>query len=1304
MKQTVHSTWRFTRGIVLALVIALGRDAADAAVTMLGAQYQPDQYFPEFNCYWNASAYPGSCRTPTRGATIHAYVKNTGTLPITITDASLGTYSLTTVIKKSGASWNPDEQNSIYFYWDDPPADIIAAGEPVWYRFDPPTIPAGGVAQVAVRLRSIPTVASVSLVVVTSDGIVSRSITVDPNAPQVASIGYSEDRKKVYLHWRRPGGTVPTSVWLDGTNVTASTVTVGDTNFNFGASVVSLSNALPHFSYHVFQGVYADGKTATASQRAWTNKFIYATYSTFATDSSYTTADWVAEAADHGFNNVQMNLGAMGGYLGTASGRADCQARGYGYTILDKTKLNPLDPDMFFLNDEPDAEENNQSNTHCGTGLRIPCDSGHWVGTLVIKTIAYGEGELRSLRPNVPFTVNLDGGLEPESFFTWGPAVDILQTDNYYEVRLKDSYISYPNRIPLFKNAKFSYAVARTCCAGAEPNPSNHLLYSNKDNDTGWPYPTPASKRFEAYYSLAGGSKGMGYWWLNPPEGLSRTGAAARALWREMGLVGNEIKTARPLIVRSTPVNLSVTPNSTNIWVRGVAAGTDSLILYVVNDNYFSDITGCHYTNVANAAVTVRLPSWMQASPTVFEITAAGLRDVETQLAGSQLQVNLGTLQLTRMIVVTTDPLMRPVIQQRYDQEVEAHVRNFAPDLFVNNPPTITQQPTSLSVAEGGTANFISFASGTSPLSYQWQKNQVGLSNGAHYSGCQTPMLTISGVDSADLASYRCVVTNAFGSATSRAVTLTLATNTFGTVTLTHIPPLPGDATNDARAVTPDGQWVVGLSGARGFLHAVNTTNVYSVATPDGAGSGVVSGVGYRTWGGQKQVVMAGLSSGWHCDFMTTDGTVFGNKRRDVNLGKAPAAVVANGLAGTASDVFYATWWDGKANNNQVYVGKMFGEWPMSPGAGTVLWDTNGVTAGPAASHGISGTGRAVGYTNSTKANYVLDWNGSGRATTWFFNGLNGTTAGEAWAVSADGSVIFGQSPVSGGRAGSWPYRAVVTTARPGVLQSIKELPSFGDTAGTSAGVPYGCTPDGKFAVGTSYRGLEKAVLWDVRDPNSTNWTVVDLTDLVLANGGPNIFSRLTRAYSVGTNATGDLVITGVGLDTNSPANPRAFVMAIALSAAPVISSPRLGLSGSHAAGLHFTFPTFADTNVMYYLEYTTNLTPPVAWTPIATAPGTGGLTSLADDDAPDPRRFYRLRVQVAPPPLRVTGANPAALTFTFPSVAAANVMYHLEYTTNLTPPINWKTTVSKPGYPNISGLSDPNPADGQRFYRVRVQ
>lgn len=88
--------------------------------------------------------------------------------------------------------------------------------------------------------------------------------------------------------------------------------------------------------------------------------------------------------------------------------------------------------------------------------------------------------------------------------------------------------------------------------------------------------------------------------------------------------------------------------------------------------------------------------------------------------------------------------------------------------------PTITQQPSAQNVCPGANASFSVTASGDGTLSYQWQKDQVNLSNGGHYSGCTTASLSITGADTNDAANYRCVVTNAGGSATSNAAALTL--------------------------------------------------------------------------------------------------------------------------------------------------------------------------------------------------------------------------------------------------------------------------------------------------------------------------------------------------------------------------------------------------------------------------------------------------------------------------------------------------------------------------------------------------
>ena len=84
--------------------------------------------------------------------------------------------------------------------------------------------------------------------------------------------------------------------------------------------------------------------------------------------------------------------------------------------------------------------------------------------------------------------------------------------------------------------------------------------------------------------------------------------------------------------------------------------------------------------------------------------------------------------------------------------------------------------------------------------------------------------------------------------------------------------------------------------------------------------------------------------------------------------------------------------------------------------------------------------------------------------------------------------------------------------------------------------------------------------------------------------------------FSVGSSAAGALVITGVGLDTNSPARSRAFLMTVTLPSSPVVPPPTVTISGAYPAGFTFSFLTVADGSVMYYLECTTNLPPLEAW------------------------------------------------------------------------------------------------------------
>ncbi len=83
-------------------------------------------------------------------------------------------------------------------------------------------------------------------------------------------------------------------------------------------------------------------------------------------------------------------------------------------------------------------------------------------------------------------------------------------------------------------------------------------------------------------------------------------------------------------------------------------------------------------------------------------------------------------------------------------------------------PVVITAQPINLTVAQGYPASFTVAASGTVPLSYQWLKNNVAIS------GATSATYSIATVATTDAGSYTVTITNAAGSITSSAATLTV--------------------------------------------------------------------------------------------------------------------------------------------------------------------------------------------------------------------------------------------------------------------------------------------------------------------------------------------------------------------------------------------------------------------------------------------------------------------------------------------------------------------------------------------------
>jgi glucose/arabinose dehydrogenase len=105
-------------------------------------------------------------------------------------------------------------------------------------------------------------------------------------------------------------------------------------------------------------------------------------------------------------------------------------------------------------------------------------------------------------------------------------------------------------------------------------------------------------------------------------------------------------------------------------------------------------------------------------------------------------------------------------------------------DLFrvqftASTAPTISSHPASVTVAAGQTASFSVTASGTAPLAYQWQRN------GANIAGATSSAYSLVTTPADTGATFRAVVSNAAGSVTSNAATLTVLSNNAPTGTIT---------------------------------------------------------------------------------------------------------------------------------------------------------------------------------------------------------------------------------------------------------------------------------------------------------------------------------------------------------------------------------------------------------------------------------------------------------------------------------------------------------------------------------------
>lgn len=200
--------------------------------------------------------------------------------------------------------------------------------------------------------------------------------------------------------------------------------------------------------------------------------------------------------------------------------------------------------------------------------------------------------------------------------------------------------------------------------------------------------------------------------------------------------------------------------------------------------------------------------------------------------------------------------------------------------LTVNTPataPSISTQPVSQTVIAGQTATFSVAASGTGPLTYQWNKGSAAI-GGANSSSYTTPATTTADTNS----QFTVTVTNSVGKATSNAATLTVNA---ATLTLNA-----NQTTLNFPSVNVGSNSVLPVIFTNGGNSNVTISNV------------TVSGAGYTAAGIQSgQIVAPGKTATLNVTFAPAGtGTIPGNVTVTSNATNSPSSVTLSGTGAQA--------------------------------------------------------------------------------------------------------------------------------------------------------------------------------------------------------------------------------------------------------------------------------------------------------------------------------------------------------------------------------------------------------------------
>ncbi len=547
-------------------------------------------------------------------------IRNTGKTPMEVADILLDGVSVIDGLKTQGEL----KSTSIWHGEDlaEPSAPIqklAEAGEPIWYKIRPSSIPPGELGFVLMRTRVAPT-RPIEVEITDNRGATCTAVA-KPEKPMAriayAGFGANCDQIVVFARKLTTEDLTLDRVYLDEVDITAQCRFATQDFWNdLGILTVALETPLVEGSHHLLRLTTKQGIEIADMVRAKKDFFPVGVYGwsskgATAVERMY---DFYRSLKAHHFNTDLVFVWPKDSAMrNSVEGRE--LARQNDIMLLD------ADDKHWYVRDEIDIWE--------GVHLEFFPESKRIGCMAQTDVIDFMKGKLDEDAAALGW-LQLDGWGHPANYFIHARGADIPSSGDYAGQGAKQPIAVYD--------------AVNALRWAAMPGAFNTLIYAAWEKSIGVPrFPTPQEEKMMAYYCLASGGKGLCYYTYDdskPGETGDHGVEANPTLLKAIGRINLTVQTLTSLLLRAYPCDGIVSQHSVeaehssdDLWHRTLLCADGTVMLFLVNHDFTSEVEEFSSTLLKDVRLELHLPPWGHHEA-ALAVDADGIKEHEFSTGG----------------------------------------------------------------------------------------------------------------------------------------------------------------------------------------------------------------------------------------------------------------------------------------------------------------------------------------------------------------------------------------------------------------------------------------------------------------------------------------------------------------------------------------------------------------------------------------------------------------------------------------------------------------------------------------------